>query len=298
MVTKEKLPSRALALAVALVSLGLGSLVMAPTAVAQTTTQLSAERAAHHAGYDRVVFEFKGGLPTRHNVEYVTSVTADPSGKSVPVRGRYFLELHMFRATAVGSSVPGTLTIGLPNLVQVVHIGDFEGVLSYALGFNQRVPVTVFTLTSPSRVVLDIPVLTEPVLRMGSRGTDVKAAQYMLNAHGYKLVPDGIYGRLTEAAVRSFQKSHHLLLDGVIGTQTWTALTSRLAYGSQGYMVRALQVELNRYDMHLAVDGMFGPKTSVAVTRVQRDNWLPATGTVDPMFWMTVISNGHPLSAG
>ncbi len=295
MVNNKRLPLRRLAVGASLVSLGLGSIVVAPTALAQTTTQLASVRAAHHMGYDRAVFEFKGQVPERHDAGYVTSVTADPSGKPVAVEGRYYLELHMFRATAVGSSVSARITTHLPNLVQVVLIGDFEGVLSYALGLNERVPVNVFTRRSPSRVVVDIPVLTEPVLGIGSRGADVRAAQYMLRAHGYQLVPDGIYGSRTDAAVRAFQRSHHLSVDGTIGHQTWTALESRLAYWARGDMVRALQVELNKYGMNLAVDAVYGPRTRAAVTHLERENWLPVTAAVDPMFWMTVVSSGHPL---
>ena len=56
-------------------------------------------------------------------------------------------------------------------------------------------------------------------LKRGSRGEDVKTLQRKLN-----LVADGIFGQLTEEAVREFQKSHSLAVDGIVGAKTWAAL--------------------------------------------------------------------------
>lgn len=38
----------------------------------------------------------------------------------------------------------------------VAVTGDFEGTLSIGLGVRSRTPVTVFTLTAPNRVVIDV----------------------------------------------------------------------------------------------------------------------------------------------
>lgn len=56
-------------------------------------------------------------------------------------------------------------------------------------------------------------------VKKGSRGDDVKTLQRKLN-----LIPDGIFGPLTEEAVREFQKSHGLTADGIAGPKTWAAL--------------------------------------------------------------------------
>lgn len=57
------------------------------------------------------------------------------------------------------------------------------------------------------------------LLRRGSRGTEVAALQSKLN-----LIPDGIFGPITEEAVRAFQKSRGLTVDGIVGNQTRSAL--------------------------------------------------------------------------
>lgn len=57
------------------------------------------------------------------------------------------------------------------------------------------------------------------VLKKGSRGNDVKTLQRLLH-----LYEDGIFGRLTEEAVKEFQSAHGLVADGIVGKKTWEAL--------------------------------------------------------------------------
>jgi hypothetical protein len=57
------------------------------------------------------------------------------------------------------------------------------------------------------------------------RGPDVKAVQRRLDTRGFSPGPvDGLYGRTTEAAVREFQASRSLKVDGIVGPRTWSAL--------------------------------------------------------------------------
>lgn len=63
----------------------------------------------------------------------------------------------------------------------------------------------------------DTPVLS----RMGSRGSEVRAIQEKLKERGlYSGNIDGIFGTLTEAAVRRFQKQQGLTVDGIAGPAT------------------------------------------------------------------------------
>lgn len=53
------------------------------------------------------------------------------------------------------------------------------------------------------------------ILKKGSRGSDVKVLQKALH-----LLEDGIFGELTEEAVKEFQKTNGLVADGIVGDRT------------------------------------------------------------------------------
>lgn len=58
-----------------------------------------------------------------------------------------------------------------------------------------------------------------PTIKKGSKGDDVRVLQRILN-----LVDDGIFGEITDEAVREFQATHGLGIDGIVGKLTWTEL--------------------------------------------------------------------------
>ncbi len=63
-----------------------------------------------------------------------------------------------------------------------------------------------------------------PQIRYGASGDDVKELQRQLNANGFSLTVDGIWGDQTEAAVRKYQKQNGLSVDGIVGEKTWGSL--------------------------------------------------------------------------
>jgi Putative peptidoglycan binding domain len=71
------------------------------------------------------------------------------------------------------------------------------------------------------------PVATHPLLKRGSRGDLVVWAQeHLVAASNSSLPVTGVFGRQTTSAVRAFQFSRELPVDGAIGTTTWNALLS------------------------------------------------------------------------
>ncbi len=64
-------------------------------------------------------------------------------------------------------------------------------------------------------------------LSYGSRGDEVASLQKQLNAAGYNLAVDGIYGAATDAAVRDYQSRNALAVDGVVGPVTMNSLFER-----------------------------------------------------------------------
>lgn len=151
----NKFKIAALVLSVAGFGAGLGSPALASASVPAVPTTLTAIRAAHHPGFDRLVFDFVGRLPAQRSARYVTTVFADPSGKKVPVSGSAMLLVRFF-ASGVGKYL-NQRSFDLPGLLQVVKAGSFESVLTYGVGVARKEPVHLFTLTNPSRVVIDIP---------------------------------------------------------------------------------------------------------------------------------------------
>jgi N-acetylmuramoyl-L-alanine amidase len=62
------------------------------------------------------------------------------------------------------------------------------------------------------------------IYKLGSRGETVKQIQRALAGAGYGVMVDGIYGSITEEAVRAFQAKNKLKVDGIVGPATFAAL--------------------------------------------------------------------------
>jgi len=135
------------------------ALAAAP-AGAQSTPTLVDVRVGRHPGFDRVVFEFRGGLPD-HRISYVDQLVEDGSGRPVSVAGAADLQVVFQGANAheedgSPSLSPRRLSPGLPAVKEVTQVGDFEAVVGYGIGIDRRRPVTVSTLSGPSRLVIDV----------------------------------------------------------------------------------------------------------------------------------------------
>ena len=71
--------------------------------------------------------------------------------------------------------------------------------------------------------------MAQSIIRIGSTGEDVTYLQESLTKLGYNSGPiDGIFGSKTETAVKSFQKSKVLVVDGIVGNNTWAAIDKAL----------------------------------------------------------------------
>jgi hypothetical protein len=126
---------------------------------------LTAVRAADHPGFDRLVFEFRNGVPG-YDVGYVEPpVRADGSGDPVAVSGGAVLVIRMepaLDADLAQESAPRTYTgptrfsPSTSTIVEAVRIGGFEAVLTWAAGVDERRPFRVTRLDNPARIVIDI----------------------------------------------------------------------------------------------------------------------------------------------
>jgi metallophosphoesterase (TIGR03767 family) len=129
-----------------------------------------------------------------------------------------------------------------------------------------------------------------PRLQQGQTGDLVKALQYLLNARGAALTPDGTFGAATASALRSFQTRIALSADGIATAPTWQALVVTAVQGSTGPAVSATQSLLNARGAALTVDGVFGPATASALRSFQNSRGLTADGIMASPTWQALLA--------
>ncbi|MBQ9783260.1 MAG: peptidoglycan-binding protein [Clostridia bacterium] len=191
-------------------------------------------------------------------------------------------------------------------------------ILQYYYGNN----INIVTDTPVMGITASVP---DRLLRLGTAGDDVRQIQIRLNriSDNYPsipkiAIPDGVFSFDTEDAVRRFQEVFSLPVDGVIGKSTWYAIqfiynavkrlnelnsegitlsevtqqyTEFLEQGATGVEVQNIQYLLSYLSEFyntippVAIDGVYGPSTTAAVTAFQQTFELPVTGNVDFDTW-------------
>ncbi len=145
-------------------------------------------------------------------------------------------------------------------------------------------------------------------VQRGSTGAAVKKLQSIL-----KIEADGIFGSGTEAAVKSFQKSKTLKVNGIVSANVWRALLGQpytktgtttasgssssaipetVRRGSTGTAVKKLQSILK-----LEADGIFGSQTEAAVKSFQKSKGLTVDGIVGANTWRALLGMSYSSSA-
>lgn len=153
------------------------------------------------------------------------------------------------------------------------------------------------------------------LLQKGDEGQAVKILQERLRIAGYYYGKStGIFGPITEEAVKRFQQAYNLRVDGVVGPATLQKLPpvgvgygeetpkpaknrDNLTVGDRGEVVRVLQAQLIKAGyLQGEPNGYYGPYTADAVRRFQADNYLKATGIAGPTTRAKLYSMLNPTS--
>ncbi len=138
-------------------------------------------------------------------------------------------------------------------------------------------------------------------LAKGDEGGDVRVLQERLRVAGfYYGNATGIFGPITEEAVKRFQDSYKLDVDGIVGPATLGKLPgvgigdgqeapkkvvnrNKLRIGDRGEPVRIIQEQLIQAGyLEGEPNGYYGPYTADAVRRFQAANFLSASGVAGP----------------
>lgn len=189
-------------------------------------------------------------------------------------------------------------------------------------------------LNSEGLTLEDIPRTFQDVLRPGDSGNEVRIIQYFLAyvaqyESAINPIPlTGYYGDETAEAVRAFQRTYGLDIDGIVGEQTYNKLFdvysgiiqslpdelfinqarvypgTPLLAGSEGEYVRYIQEYLNYISQTytsiplLVVDGSFGVATENAVIAFQNLFDIPQSGIVGAVTWNGIAGVYDDLRSG
>jgi N-acetylmuramoyl-L-alanine amidase len=134
------------------------------------------------------------------------------------------------------------------------------------------------------------------LIRPGDRNEQVADVQARLRALGHLIDDDaGYFGESTKSAVRAFQQEREILIDGIVGPDTWTQLVEaswrlgdRTLYlkhpPMRGDDVRTLQGRLNALGFDSGrEDGIFGINCDRAVREFQKEYVIAEDGIFGPM---------------
>ena len=169
------------------------------------------------------------------------------------------------------------------------------------------------------------------ILRYGDRNVFVQQLQYYLsviatynNAISNINTIDSFFGNQTVNAVRSFQRTYGLTVDGIVGERTWNRIYEvyssiqgsinnsqipvypglSIQKGATGEDVLAIQEALNivsSINSNIPViveDGIFGNFTQASVIAFQNAFGLTPDGIVGPLTWDELFTEANNITSG
>ena len=149
-------------LSAAVVTVGAVPAQAAPAQPAPDIGVLTGVRTGVHPRFDRIVLDFSGP-PPQVSSRFVDELIQDGSGDIEWLTGAAFAEVVATPAYTHedqgNSSWPGPRKFRTRNLTNVMALavpGDYEAVLSVGVGMRKQIWVKTFTLTAPTRVVIDV----------------------------------------------------------------------------------------------------------------------------------------------
>jgi hypothetical protein len=125
--------------------------------------RIVAIRAAHHRGFDRIVFQFNQNRlpPTTITREAGFVIRNGPTGQPyrIPMAGRAVIVVDFYPIVDTDPSASqrrANQAFALPNILALKYGGWWEGEVWYGIGLAKPMPYHVHRLTNPGRLVIDV----------------------------------------------------------------------------------------------------------------------------------------------
>jgi peptidoglycan hydrolase-like protein with peptidoglycan-binding domain len=169
-----------------------------------------------------------GTCPAYSRILHVPGADVQEMGRTLPPAPA--LDLPSYPLLGQGTAGPAVKAAQYLLLVRGHDSGQVDGVWGprSALGaesFQGSVGLTADGLVGQRTWTALLSGGTRPTLSRGTVGDDVRRLQRALTAALGRTVPiDGTFGADTETAVRDYQRSRGLGVDGIAGPLTWDAL--------------------------------------------------------------------------
>ena len=311
----------------------------------------SVEMAQNGASYEEILRNYYGD-----NIEIV-SAPIESSRFQAPISplrigdsGRN-VELMQIRLNRISRNYPGIPKIypqdgffdqstedAVKKFQEVFNLTP-DGIIGTAtwnsINYIYNAVKNLYSLNSEGLSISDLETTYEGELKAGDMSRNVYVLQYFLSYISLfypsvlKPVTDGDFGRGTEDAVKSYQRTFGLLQTGVVNEETWNSIENTyyeilrrfpyefssglilpypgrvLRIGVDGNDVRALQEYLNYISNtytqipKVNVDGSYGPSTAAAVNKfVEIFNLPDNRSRVNAQVWNAIISVYDDLYEG
>lgn len=170
--------------------------------------------------WNKTEWDQKGTIDTLPDVPGVILYHVNTKGRmshtGVYIGGGYAVEARAAKYGTVKTAVKDRTW---------THWAALPGVLSGEVVSNTPAATKPAEPVKESQTAAATGVISMNTLRNGSKGTQVRVLQWLLNEKGHNAgTVDGAFGANTLKAVKAFQKAAGLTVDGVVGKNTWRKL--------------------------------------------------------------------------
>lgn len=218
-------------------------------------------------------------------------------------------KLNIRASASTGSAIVGYLYLGNQVACDTTTTSGFRKIVSgpYA---GRWAYSSYLTLVSVAPAPAPSPIVSCGAQQLNwLQGYDWDATAYLLRAQGYTFVsPTNGWNAGIDSALRSFQSTHGLCVDGLLTYDTLVALLLHVNASTTspaGYEAsKAFQTLLSRKHGYVcAIDGSYGYQSQRNIKAFQRGHGIPVADYVNWLTWLHLFSFRnigplHSLSQG